>query len=311
MNAQTAIATTTTTDIKPVVDMVINSLSSKHSRRAYKRALTDFLTWWTAEGKPPLFKATVNTYKTEVLEESGLSPSTINQRMSAIRKLAEEAADNGLLSQEQANGISRIKGVKTSGVRSGNWLQKEQAQAILGAPDVLTLKGLRDRAILAVLVGSGIRRSEVAELTFDTIQQREGRWVLVDITGKGNRVRTIPLPAWAKDAIDQWSKVANLTDGFIFRPMNKGGNITGERVTSQLIYRVVNQYAEALGFENLAAHDLRRTFAKLAHKGGAGVDQIQLTLGHASLKTTERYLGVEQNLTDAPCDRLGLDLSGD
>lgn len=86
--------------------------------------------------------------------------------------------------------------------------------------------------------------------------------------------------------------------------MNKGGKITGDRVSSQLVYRVL---AENAG-EDIAAHDLRRTFAKLAHKGGAPVEQIQLTLGHASLKTTERYLGIEQDLIDAPCDRLGLRL---
>ena len=306
MDNQNAI--TTTTDIKPVVDMVINSLSSPHSRRAYERALIDFLTWWEAAGKPPLIKSTVNTYKIEVLEGSGLSPSTINQRISAIRKLAGEAADNGFLPQEQANGISRIKGVSTAGVRSGNWLQQEQAQALLNAPDISTLKGLRDRAILAVLVGSGVRRSEIAALTFDMIQQRDGRWVIIDMIGKRNRVRTVPLPSWAKVAIDQWDAAAGLTVGHVFRPMNKGGKITGDQVTSQLIYRVVNEYAKPLGYKDLAAHDLRRTFAKLAHKGGAPIEQIQITLGHASLRTTERYLGVEQDLTDAPCDHLGLRL---
>ena len=107
MNTQTAI--TTTIDIKPAVDMVINSLTSKHSRRAYERALNDFLTWWEVEGKPPLVKATVQHYKTEELEKLGLAPSTINLRISAIRKLASEAADNGFMPQEQANGISRIK----------------------------------------------------------------------------------------------------------------------------------------------------------------------------------------------------------
>ena len=309
MNTQTAI--TTMTNIQPVIEMVINSLTSKHSRRAYEQALTDFLTWWEAEGKPPLVKATVQQYKTDELEKKGLAPSTINLRISAIRKLASEAADNGFMPQEQANGISRIKGVKTSGVRSGNWLNRVQAQALLDAPNTSKFKGIRDLAILAVILGAGLRRSEVASLTFDKIQQREGRWVLIDIMGKGNRVRTVPLPSWAKVAIDEWAEAASLTGGYIFRPLNKGGKITGDHVTSQLVYRVVDEYASKLGYSNLAAHDLRRTFAKLAHKGGAGVDQIQLTLGHASLKTTERYLGVEQNLTDAPCDRLGLDLSED
>ena len=79
-------------------------------------------------------------------------------------------------------------------------------------------------------------------------------------------------------------------------------------MSDQAIANLVRQYGDELGLEGLAAHDLRRTFAKLAHKGGAVLEQIQLSLGHASLKATERYLGVEQDLTDAPCDHLGLRL---
>lgn len=84
--------------------------------------------------------------------------------------------------------------------------------------------------------------------------------------------------------------------------------MTGERMTEQAFYNVVSEYAEVLGFGNIAPRDLRRTFAKLAHKGGSGLDQIQLSLGHGSIQTTERYLGVEQDLTDSPCDHLGLRL---
>lgn len=76
-------------------------------------------------------------------------------------------------------------------------------------------------------------------------------------------------------------------------------------MTPQAVHDVVIEYGAVLGLE-IAAHDLRRTFAKLAHKGGSGLEQIQLSLGHKSLVTTERYLGVEQSLTDAPCDHLGL-----
>jgi integrase/recombinase XerD len=79
-------------------------------------------------------------------------------------------------------------------------------------------------------------------------------------------------------------------------------------LSEQAFYNLVVEYAAALGFTQLAPHDLRRTFAKLAHKGGSGLEQIQLSLGHGSIQTTERYLGVEQDLTDAPCDRLGLRL---
>ncbi len=83
----------------------------------------------------------------------------------------------------------------------------------------------------------------------------------------------------------------------------------GESITPQAIRDIVNSYAEKLQNQGIAPHDLRRTFAKLAHKGGSPIDQIQLSLGHDSIQTTEKYLGVEQDLTDAPCDHLGLRIS--
>ena len=305
MTDQTAIITQD--DTQGIIRLVLDGLTSEHSRRAYEKALNDFMMWYQAAGKPGLSKAVVQQYKT-VLQDAGHSPSTINQRMSAIRKLAQEAADNGLLEQSQANGVARVKGVKSQGVRAGNWLTLQDAQALINAPDLATLKGIRDRAILAVMVGAGLRRSEVAALQFSHIQQREGRWVIVDLVGKGNRVRTVPIPAFAKAALDEWAAAAGGLDaGNVFRPIHKGGWLSGEHITPQAVQDVVKQHAGRLGLA-LAVHDLRRTFAKLAHKGGAGLEQIQLSLGHASIKTTERYLGIEQSLTDAPCDHLGLNL---
>src|SRR5205807_419629 len=76
--------------------------------------------------------------------------------------------------------------------------------------------------LLAVLVGCGLRRGEASALTFDDVQQRDGRWCLVDVEGKGNRVRTVPMPAWTKTAIDVWSDAARLSSGRVFRPMGKG-----------------------------------------------------------------------------------------
>ena len=122
------------------------------------------------------------------------------------------------------------------------------------------------------------------------------------------RVRTVPMPSWAKLALDAWTAAAGLGDGRVFRAIDKSGNVRGDGVTSQAIYTILRGHAAALGLQ-LAPHDARRTFAKLAHKGGAPVDQIQLSLGHASIQTTERYLGVEQDLQDAPCDRIGLRLT--
>ena len=122
------------------------------------------------------------------LETLGLSPSTTNVRLTAVRRLAAEASDNGLLDAAVAQGIGRVKGTKRTGTRTGNWLTREQAEALLHAPDVSTLKGKRDQALLAVLIGCGLRRSEVSELCFEHIQQRDGRWCIVDLHGKGSRV---------------------------------------------------------------------------------------------------------------------------
>ena len=142
-----------------------------------------------------------------------MSSSSIIIRMSAIRKLAAEAADNGLLAPELAAGISRVKSAKTVGIRTGNWLSLRQAQGLLSAPDATTTKGLRDRAIIAVLLGCGLRRSEVASLTFAHVQQRDGRWCIVDLIGKHGRVRTAPMPTWVKVAIDAWSSAVDVADG--------------------------------------------------------------------------------------------------
>lgn len=294
----------TVTDTSAAIALVTNALTSEHSKRAYTKALTDFFAWREQNGNKPLTKALVQEYRQTLTG----SPASINLKMSAIRKLAAEAADNGLIEQQIANGVSRVHGVKSHGVRAGNWLTKQRAQEILNSSDIETLKGLRDRAILAVMIGGGLRRSEVAALTFDHIQQRDGRWTIVDITGKGNRVRTVPIPSWVKLALDEWTGSAGISSGLVFHSVHKGGHITHESMTPQAIRDVVKYYGALIGVPELAAHDLRRTFAKLAHKGGAGLDQIQLSLGHASIKTTEKYLGVSQNLTDAPCDHLGLTL---
>ena len=296
-----------TKQTEAIIQLVVDSVTSIHSKRAYSQALVEFLNWYEENGFTVLTKACVQSYKTH-LTEIGLAPSTINQKMSAIRKLAQEAADNGLVDQDLAGGISRIKGVKSSGVRTGNWLTAQQAERLIEAPDTTRLKGIRDQAILAIMVGSGIRRSEVAALTFGHIQMRENRWVIVDLVGKGNRVRTVPIPVWAKSAVDRWVSASGLSptpDGRLFRSVRKNDKIGRDSISAQGIYDVVVEYARELGYE-LAAHDLRRTFAKLARKGGSGLEQIKLSLGHASVMTTELYLGMQQSLQDSPSDRLGI-----
>lgn len=287
------------------IRMVLDGLPSENSRRAYERALMDFFLWHKGVGRPQLNKAVVQRYAAE-LRDAGMAASSVNQRLSAIRKLALEASDNGALDPQVANGIRSVKGAQREGRRTGNWLTREEAQTWLSAPDTRKMRGRRDRALLAVLIGCGLRRAEASGLTFDHVQQREGRWVLVDLIGKRDKIRSVPMPNWSKAAIDEWSKTAGVWEGLVFRAVNKGDRVVGSGITPQAIYNIIVGYAELLKNKGVAPHDLRRTFAKLAHKGGAAIDQIQLSLGHESIQTTEEYLGVEQDLTDAPCDHLGL-----
>jgi len=289
-----------------LVQIVLDSVDSEHTKRAYRRALRDFLGWCAQVGVDELNKAVVQRYAAE-LRDAGVSASSINQRLSAIRKLGRELADNGALSEATANGIRAVKGVRAEGQRTGRWLSKEEAERLLSAPDAAMLKGKRDGAILAVLIGCGLRRSEAANLTFDHVQMIDGRPAIVNLKGKRNKTRSVPMPLWAHARIEEWAVAAGIESGRIFRAMHKGGFITSDSMSAQAIADVVWQYSEATGL-HVAAHDLRRTFSQLSFRGGAALDQIQLSLGHSSIQTTERYLGIRQSFSDAPADRLGLEL---
>jgi len=123
-----------------IIQVVLNSLESEHSRRAYERSLREFLLWHSAQGAPALSKAIIQSYFAE-LRAGRLSPSSINQRLAAIRKLVSEAADNGALDLAVANSIKNIRGARQEARRAGNWLTKRQAQQLLDSIDIGTLKG--------------------------------------------------------------------------------------------------------------------------------------------------------------------------
>jgi integrase len=159
---------------------------------------------------------------------------------------------------ELAAGISRVKSAKSVGIRMGNWLSARQAQTLLNTLDITTLKGLRDRAILAVLLGCGLRRSEAANLTFTHLQQRDGRWCIVELVGKHGRVRTVPMPAWVKVAIDAWTSAAAVADGRVFRSVNRADATQGEMLSEKVVWQLIKPYAVAAGVPGIAPHDMRR-----------------------------------------------------
>ncbi len=297
------------TPFSPIVQMTIDGLNSRHSRRSYERALYDFLNWYASVQPDGLTRATIGRYLAYMRDDQEMAPPYINLRLVAIRRLVREAAMNGLLSDATAIAIERIHGVPQEGKRLGNWLTQVQAQELLDMPDTSRVKGLRDRAILAVLIGCGLRREEASHLDMEQIQQRDNHWAIVDMIGKRRKVRTIPMAPWTKTAIDRWTERAGIISGAVFHSMDRGDHVTTARLSPQAIMDIVRSYAQDLGVPGLAPHDLRRTFAKLAYKGKAPLDQISLSLGHESIETTQRYLGIEQDFNNAPCDALGLSLA--
>src|SRR6266567_1830950 len=171
-------------DLEHAKAAVLNSLSCPDAQRGYRHAIDEFVDWYCSEPRLSFCKTVVVRYRMH-LETRHLAPGTINLRLGAVRRLAYEASDCGLLSADLAAGIRRVKGVKKLGVRLGNWLTPEQGNALWQAPDCQRLKGKRDRALLALLLACGLRRHEAVTLTLDHLQQREEHWAIVDLSGKG------------------------------------------------------------------------------------------------------------------------------
>ena len=114
------------------------------------------------------------------------------------------------------------------------------------------------------------------------------------------------MPTWTKVAIDAWTSAAGLADGYLFRPVNRADHPGGEHLGEKVVWQMLRLYAGAIGMPGIAPHDARRTCAKLCRAAGGELEQIQLLLGHASVQTTERYLGTKQDLVNAPNDAIKL-----
>jgi integrase len=132
------------------------------------------------------------------LEQKQLAPTTINLRLAAVRRVAYEAADSGLLSPELAAGTRRVKGVRRIGLRVGNWLTAEQGKQLLAGKQIDDIRGKRNYAMLALLIGCGLRRGELLALNCKSIQLREEHWVIADLNRKPGTSELFPFPPGSK-----------------------------------------------------------------------------------------------------------------
>ena len=300
----TEIQLSKTNQLERIKSILVDSLNSDATKRAYGKALDDYIEFHLMTNQTGLNRFSVNAHIQDLLNK-GTGKASVNIRLAAIKKFAYESLQNGFIDDVSYNGIKNIKGIPTRGKKLGNWLNQQSVEEMINQPNVETSKGLRDRAILAVMFGGGLRRNEVCDLRINQLQQREGRWIIVDIIGKRDKVRSVPIASWVKALIDNWLAVYESTeDDFLFVSINKGDKITGNQLTGDAILKMIQSYNP-----EIAAHDLRRTFAKLAHKGKAPIEQISKALGHDSIKTTELYLGTELDLHNTASDAIKLDIA--
>jgi integrase len=269
------------------MNLSLKSLNSPHSRARYAAVWNDF------DG--PLTALGVMDYIARY-RDRGAAPATCNVKLSALKfKARAEGADPA---------IQELKAIPVRGVRMGTWLSIEQVRDLLAGGS--RLKDARDRCILALLAGCALRREELAGLEVAHVQTLDGRVVLLDMVGKGRRVRTVPVPSWANSALQGWLAAAGISKGKVIRRVWRGASVAEEGLTADHLHAIVKKAGKRIGVPQLAPHDLRRTFAKLALKGKADLTQIQLTLGHSSVAITDRYLNSTVDLENPACDAIKL-----
>ena len=236
-------------DLEQSKASVLNSLSSESGQRTYDHAITEFVDWYCSEPRLAFNRTVVLRYRI-YLEQKQYAPTTINLRLAAVRRVAFEAADSGLLSPELAAGIRRVKGGRRIGVRVGNWLTAEQGKRLLAGVERGSLRGKRNYAMLAMLIGCGLRRGELLALRVDSIQLREEHWAIADLLGKAGHIRMVPIPRWVKDAIDEWKEASGITEGALFRSIHRTGRVWGTGMTAKVLWEIVREAASRAGLRS-------------------------------------------------------------
>ena len=185
------------------------------------------------------------------MEARRLAPATINLRLAAVRRLAYEASDNGLLSPDLAASIRRVKGAKKLGTRLGNWLTCAQGRRLLEAPDRAN-KGQKRSCHSGPPAGLRLEACRVIGLKLAHLQQRDDHWAIIDLFGKGGHVRTVPVPDWVKAAVDEWLTAACIEDGLIFRCVTHSGTVWGSGISEKVVWWVVRQCARKAAIDKVA-----------------------------------------------------------
>lgn len=283
------------------------NIDNPRTRRAYQIDLADFCSFVglaSAEEFRAVTRAHVLAWRAQ-LEQRGLAGATIRRKLAALASLFDY-----LLEQNAVAGGNPVHGVKRPRIESNEGktpaLGDYQAKALLEAPPAETLKGMRDRAILAVLLYHGLRREECAQLQTSALQDRRGIKHL-QVKGKGGKTRYLPLHPVAAERIHVYlehDSERELGHGPLFRSIR--GKTTGAGIGADGLYKVVAQWARVAGIEvdGLGVHGLRATAATNALEHGADIAKVQTWLGHANVSTTRLYDKRGERAEDSPTHKV-------
>jgi len=277
------------------------NIDNKSTRRAYENALQDFMRF-TGIRQPSEFRIVTRSHVIawrDDLVRRALSGMTIRHRLAALSSLFEHLCESNAVTHNPVKGVKRPSVESYEGKTPA--LGDHQARALLAAPHGDSLKGKRDRAILATLLYHALRREELCKLTMKDLQERRGV-VHLKVSGKGSKTRYVPLHPASSGLIVDYLEAdgrALETSGALFRAVgNRAGGLT-KAITPDAIYKIVRGYSAALGFE-IGAHALRATAATNALDHQADIAKVQEWLGHANIATTRIYDHRKTRAEDSP-----------
>jgi len=269
------------------------------TKRQYKKALTNAI----AAGVNLTDAASLAAYATDLSKSSrAFLKAAIRLWSKRVVTQAKSQATPENIAAVQATEArfealnDTIKVEASKGQKAHTWLTQAEVKRLLDTCNPKTTIGKRNRVVLGLLVAAGLRREELANLTFDDVvfQPVAGKMrTVLNIHGKGAKGRVVPISDKLAAALDQWQAIAG--PGFVARNISKGGAI-GDSISTVGIFHIARNAGDAIGKADLAPHDLRRTYAQLGYEAGISITQISKLLGHSSVATTQRYLNLDLNL---------------
>lgn len=269
----------------------LSSLSTESGRRVMHQALRTIASL-IYPSSPDVFTVPwhlvrfTHTNAIRTILAQRYAPATANKMLAALRGVLRAAVQLGLMSSDDYHKAANIPPVKGHRLPAGRSVTRGELAALVAACNDGTVLGLRDAAVIALLYACGLRRAELVELHIDDYDRTTGT---LKVHGKGNKWRTVPVPAGAEQALKDWLDVRGNEPGLLFYSIRKGGHLTRQGMTTQAVYDILKHRAEIANVQTLSPHDLRRSFVSDLLDAGADIAIVQQLAGHANMATTARY----------------------